>query len=390
MKPKIQERQTVLIVVPELVGDGGTRSNLNLVRELPQFGIATEFFALRRGEQGAVPHEDRPIPVIHGGIRRGRRHLYALSVGATRLVRAARRASLILSGGEVGDALVAAFISGRLTRTPVAAIVRAPPDASLERYVSGWTNQATRWAYPHLDAAVCLNTGLSSAVADMGVPAERIRVIPTGVNIARVRSLAAESQPEWLPEGDFVLGIGRLAPEKGFDLLVRAHARVKEAGLLHKLVIIGDGPERVALERLSEELGVSDSVLLPGFLWNPFPALARASVFCLSSHYEGWGLVVGEALTLGVPVIATDCGGPSEILGNGDYGELIEVESVDALESAVASHLRDPKRLRAKAREGRKNAGSFSISARAGEYASLFRELLSRARVPSPSDLPTG
>src|SRR4029450_4389351 len=110
----------------------------------------------------------------------------------------------------------------------------------------------------------------------------------------------------------FIIGLGRLWPEKGFELLVEAHAKVRAAGLPHGLVIVGRGPELDALRALVDRLGVSNSVLLPGFVANPFPVLARASLLCVPSRFEGFGLTIAEALVLGVPVVSTDCGGPSE------------------------------------------------------------------------------
>jgi glycosyltransferase involved in cell wall biosynthesis len=269
-----------------------------------------------------------------------------------------------------------------MTRKLVVLELQADPIGSLESIIEyNWapwvTIPAAKWVYPRLDAVVCVSEGLRERAALMGVDQESIRVIPNGVDVARVRELAAAPPPAWMPDEDYVVGLGRLVRQKGFDLLIEAHARVLADGASHKLVIVGEGQDRAALEALAVRHGVADSVLLPGFLENPFPVLARASLFCLPSRYEGFGLVLAEALALGLPVVATDCvSGPSDVLDGGRLGQLVEVESVDALAAAIGAHFKSPDTLGSKAnlaaREGR-----HSISDAARRYADLFDHLLS-------------
>jgi glycosyltransferase involved in cell wall biosynthesis len=174
-----------------------------------------------------------------------------------------------------------------------------------------------------------------------------------------------------------VVGVGWLDERKGFDLLIRAHAKVKEEGLFHRVVIVGEGPQRAALESLIAECDVSDSVLLPGFLTNPYAVVARASVFCMPSRFEGWPLALTEAVALGAPIVAADCvAGPREILADGRYGELVEVDSVEQLGDALARHLRNPDVLVEKARLGQASAETFSVVAAARAYLEVFEELV--------------
>src|SRR5204863_8071086 len=101
----------------------------------------------------------------------------------------------------------------------------------------------------------------------------------------------------WLAPGapPVVLGVGKLKPQKGFDVLLRAFARLRAARTA-RLVILGEGPQRRALERLARELGIADDVALPGFVANPFAWMARSAVFALSSRWEGLPSVLIEAL----------------------------------------------------------------------------------------------
>jgi len=373
---KKPHRTQALIVVEAIVGSGQTRSVLDLAAALTDRGVGVEVFSMRPGEPSEVPHGNDGVDVTQGSPRDWRRR-YATPVMTGRLARAARRADVVLSCGERGLAVGSALLAGRIARRPVLVIVCGDPTKRPE-LEGRWVRRLTRWAYPRFDAAVCISAGLVPAAAAMGVRPERVRVISSGLDLERVRKLGAEPAPDWLPEPPLVVALGRLAEEKAYDVLLRAHARVTASGLAHSLVVIGEGPEREALEALAAELGVSDTVLMPGFVSNPFPVVASASLFCFPSRSEGWGLALAEALALGVPVVAADCvSGPAEILDDGRYGSLVPVDSVPELAAAIAGHLRAPELLATRAKAGQEHAGSFSVAARAETYVSLFEELLS-------------
>ena len=111
-----------------------------------------------------------------------------------------------------------------------------------------------------------------------------------------------------------LVAVGRLAPQKGFDLLLRASAALHGRGLRHRLVVLGRGDEHDALQRLATELGIADAVELRGFVANPHEVMARADLFVLSSRTEGMPLSLLEALALRLPVEA----GPTPDLGHVD------------------------------------------------------------------------
>lgn len=139
-----------------------------------------------------------------------------------------------------------------------------------------------------------------------------------------------------------VLGVGRLDRQKGFDLLLLAFAR---SGLVNKgvgLTILGEGPERRALEALARELGVADAVDMPGVVPDPERWMAQATVFVLPSRYEGFPNALLEAMAMGCPVIAADCdSGPREIIRHGENGWLVPVEDVEALAQALRQFFED-------------------------------------------------
>jgi glycosyltransferase involved in cell wall biosynthesis len=375
----------VLFVVPGFAGNGITRSILDLSAELIDMGIDVELFVLRPVDLSEIPHGALPkVPVVSGDLPPSRRYLYRLPGAAVRLLRRARRADVVVAAWEVGEPFIAALLAGKATRRPVVTSVQSYAPAELDHYFSGWRNAATRWGYPRSDAVVCASDGLLEVVASMGVPADRVHLIRSGVDVERTRALASEPAPEWLPSEPFLVGVGRLADHKGFDLLIRAHAELLEAGLQQRLVILGQGESEEQLRDLVAKLGVAETVTLAGFLPNPFPVVARASVLCGPSRFEGWGRMLAESLAIGVPVIASDLAGPATILAGGEYGDLVTTGSQQALNEAIERHLRDPARLRAMAAAGCDASDSYSIWGRARGFAQLFEEMLASPPATRP------
>ena len=225
---------------------------------------------------------------------------------------------------------------------------------------------------------ICISPGLVPALHDLGVPPGRVSMVLNGVDLDAIR--AAAGRPGRLVPaivGPVVVSVGRLERQKGFDVPVRAHARVRDAGTEHSLLLLGEGGDRAMLEELARELGVADSVLMPGFVPDPLPEVAGADLFCLSSRWEGFGQSLAEAIVLGVPSISTDCvSGPRHLLGSGAHGDLVPVDDVDALGEAIRAHLLQPARLQQAAREGQVWAEQhLDVDRSAAEVLQVLREV---------------
>jgi glycosyltransferase involved in cell wall biosynthesis len=192
-----------------------------------------------------------------------------------------------------------------------------------------------RLLYGRADAVVANAGDSADRLGEMlGWTRGRVRTIYNPTFDPSIRLMAEEPVAEgWFSTGEppVVLSVGRLAPQKDFGSLIRAFV-VMKAKLDCRLVIIGDGPERSILEALARELGVADSVELPGHRLNPYSYMSRAAVFVLASRYEGLPNVLIEAQACGVPVLSTDCPtGPREILMDGSAGVLVAVGDVGAM-----------------------------------------------------------
>jgi glycosyltransferase involved in cell wall biosynthesis len=140
-----------------------------------------------------------------------------------------------------------------------------------------------------------------------------------------------------------LVAVGRLVPQKGFDLLLRAFARLSSRHPEWNLVIWGEGPERANLERLREELCLTEASSLPGNHPRIYEALAESDLFVLSSRFEGFPNALCEAMAVGLPVVSFECpSGPAQIIRPGLDGVLVPPEDINGLEQALDRLMSDP------------------------------------------------
>jgi glycosyltransferase involved in cell wall biosynthesis len=207
--------------------------------------------------------------------------------------------------------------------------------------------------YLWADAIVAVSDGVADDLSLLtGIPRKYITTIYNPIVTPELqRKAQVPLEHPWFTPGapPVVLGAGRLRAQKDFPTLIRAFARARAVREM-RLMILGGGKDerkdaqsKAPLLALADHLGVADDVALPGFVENPFAYMARASVFVLSSAWEGFGNVIVEALACGCPVVSTDCpSGPAEILENGKYGLLVPVGDHVALADAILSVLSTP------------------------------------------------
>jgi len=162
-------------------------------------------------------------------------------------------------------------------------------------------------------------------------------------------------------DGNRIVAVGRLEPQKGFDLLLKAFAQVSRDLPKANLTIFGEGPERGKLQALSQELGVAEHVRFAGLTQKPGSWLTEGDIFVLSSRFEGFPNVLVEALSGGLASIAFDCPwGPADIIRNGDNGLLVPPEDVPALAQAMRRLLTEPVLRLKLARKGPATTEQFS------------------------------
>ncbi len=218
--------------------------------------------------------------------------------------------------------------------------------------------------------------GVSASVTatileELHLPASRVETIYNGILASDDSAVHAAASPRT------ILGIGRLAPEKGFDVLIRALDNVPEC----RLVLAGDGPDRPALEHLAERIGVKDRVEFLGWVSEPWAGQLRPQLVVVPSRFEAMSLVILEAMHAGLPVVATFVGGVPEVVQDAVTGVLVPPEDPVALGTAISALLDDPRRCKEMGVAGLSRARElFGEERCVAAYEAIYRELAARHR----------
>jgi len=220
-------------------------------------------------------------------------------------------------------------------------------------------------------------------IENYGIPPERIVAIRNGMDVARfdepVDTAAVREELGVAPDGRVAILIGRFAPRKGHNYCLEATAIAKERLPGLKVVFAGDGELEDELKAQAERLGVADDVVFAGFRRDVPRLLAASDVLLLPSEDECLPLVILEAMSARLPVVATDVGGISEAVAHGETGVLIEPRDARGLADAMVDVLGDPERATAMGDAGRRKVeAEFSLEATAAAVFSVYDELLSK------------
>lgn len=213
----------------------------------------------------------------------------------------------------------AAILLGRWFRKPVIVSARG---SDVNRYAEiSFIRPLLRYTMAKADGVIAVSAALKQVIARLGIPEEKVSVIPNGVDPKKFHPIPRERAREFLglpSKKKLILATGRLVPVKDFGLLIRAFKILVDSAqeLDVGLIIVGDGKERERLENLIAELGLGDHVRLVGTV--PHDQLnvwySAADLFCLCSRREGWPNVLLESMACGTPVVATPVGGIPEIV----------------------------------------------------------------------------
>jgi glycosyltransferase involved in cell wall biosynthesis len=282
--------------------------------------------------------------------------------------------------------------AARLTRVP--AVIHQPHGHIFYGYYGrgrsefyiGLERIAARWT----DRIVTLtDRGTEEHLAQRIGRREQYVAVPSGVPIGELQANApgpaqARAQLGLAPRDFVVVGLGRLVPVKGFDVLVRALGQVVAEVPSTIVLLVGDGPERLALEGLAGALGVRARIRVEGATTAPSAVatyLAAADVCAAPSRNEGMGRALVEAMALGVPVVGAAVGGIPSVIGVNECGRLIAPDDVGALAAALIELGRDP-RLRAKLGEAaRIRAAEFSVPVAEARLVALYAALCEAKRL---------
>ena len=232
--------------------------------------------------------------------------------------------------------------------------------------------------YPKADRIIAVSQGVAKDLEAI-VPSvsHLINVIHNPCVDNREIQKANEPLSIELPvNSPLILACGRLTEQKGFLYLLEALVQVRQIIPAH-LWIIGEGKQRQQLERKIQQLGLTECARLLGFQSNPYKYMLKADVFVLSSLFEGFPLVLMEAMACGAPVVATDCpSGPREIIEDGVNGILVPPANVSVLSEAIVRVLKDPELKQRLSEQGKNRAQDFRAESIADAYGNLFLDVL--------------
>ncbi|MFN7961185.1 MAG: glycosyltransferase [Thermoanaerobaculia bacterium] len=345
----MSDPRRLALFVPSLRGGGAERVTVTLARAFAGFGLPVDLLLA----QAEGPY----LEELPAGVR-------VVDLAARRVLRALPGLRRYLLE-ERPRALLSTLTNANVVAASARRLARESCPGLDTRLVLREGNPVGQWAarsgqlraqlmpalvrrcYPWADALVANAAELAAELAEeLSAARPPIVVIPNPLDLAAFRAAAAERlEAADLPPGDgaLLVAAGRLTEQKDFATLLRAFARLAGGSPAPRLVILGEGPERPALEAQVRALGLGERVRLPGFRRELPAFLARAALFVHSSRWEGSPNVVAEALALGCPVVAAaGLGATAELLGGGRFGRLVAPGHAEALAQACREALADP------------------------------------------------
>ncbi len=357
----------ILFFLPDLDGGGSQRTLVNLAGALPRDRFSATIAA------GCTDGPARDWLADHVALvdLNAPRLRWALAPLRRRLRQ--ERPHVLFS--SMPDANLAASLAVMGLRSRPGLILRETNSHRHRGDLSRLRRKLIGRAYRRADAVVALSEGVrEELVEDCALDPGRTVTIHNPVDVAGIAAAteAVRDSIQDIPNsGPLIVGCGRLHRQKGFDLLIEAFADLDDAKA--RLVILGEGSEREALEALARSRGVADRVLMPGFESHPEKWFAQATLFVLPSRWEGFGHVLVEALAAGVPVVSAWAPhGPADILNDGETGLMVPTGNAAALGAAIDRLLIDEGLRGRLAEAGRKTAERFSLPVIAGRYGDLI------------------
>ncbi len=369
----------ITVVTFDIHCGGVQRIVAGITKEFADLGHSVSLVTCTSSEPAFFPIDDR---VIHVPLTRPDGRAYRLETTLQRLnpwqrwnqARDLRRLivntqpDVVISYEDVLN--VGVLISLLGLQTPIVATEHSDP----ERHRIPWVWRMLRpWAYRRAAAVVVLNDSIRKRCERLW-PGCRILAIPNFLPFG-LPSPAAEQQR--CPGSRTLLAVGRLVRAKGFDLLIEAFAALGPECAEWRLVIVGEGPERRALEATIASLGLGDRIALPGAASDPTPFLDSADLFVVSSRYEGFCLAMVEAMAAALPVVSFACpSGPPEIVDHQATGVLVPPEDTRALAHALRELMRDDKRRYTLGCAARVAARKYSASSIMPLWSQLIRDVV--------------
>jgi glycosyltransferase involved in cell wall biosynthesis len=367
--PVTPSPRSVMFFCPTLGQGGADRVVLTLLQNLDRARFAPSL-ALMRAEGPFVADVPADVPRFVLGSRR-------LLLAAPDLVRVLRREQPDVLFSTHGGANIVVALAHALARSR-ARLVLSERSALLRtdrsRLRRALELPAKRLTYRHADLVTAVSSGVAQELASLlGLDDAKIKIVYNPMVDDQLAAKAAEAVDHpWFAPGEtvpVVLAVGRLVEIKDYPTLLDAFARIR-ARRPARLIVLGDGPLRAALEGLARTKGLGADVDFVGFDKNPFKYMARARVLLHASKAEGLPGALIQSMACGTPVVSTDCDfGPREVIQHsGHDGFLVPVGDAAGLADHVLRLLADDELARRIATSARDSVQRFTTSAALANY----------------------
>jgi len=377
----------VMHVIGNLRLGGGQKITYAAVRGLPRDEFQASVCCLEEAGHYGERLRAEGIPVFEFGHRKnyGLRGLLRGPLVLRQMVALLRREkpdivhTHLFGAGLIGR--VAARLAG--IRTTV---------TTLHRIFYPYIQPATEKLLSPLTARVIVDSHAVGRLVQQRcrIRSDKIQVIYNGIDSAELAApmdvIAARQQlglpaAFCTPDTKVVGIIAHLQSHKGQGYMLEAMQRLRAGGLPARLVLVGDGPDRLLLQQQTARLGLQDCVHFAGYRSDMNQALSALDLLVLPSSWEGFGLILAEGMYKGLPAISTNVGGSAEVIEDGKTGLLVPFGDVERLASAARTILADPVRAAEMGMAGRRRVEEkFTLDRMVGAYAAMYRELTPRAQ----------
>lgn len=376
---------SILYLITELSTGGAQMALLRLLQELDRERFTPSVACLYNGD-GAVAQEIRALGI---DVFDAQMHHKVDLAAMWRLYRHIRRVRPAILHTSLFHANLPGRVLGRLaglagTLAPI--VICSERTMAME---SEWRYRANRWTIGLVDRVTAVSANVRDfCVSHIGLPAEKLVVIPNGVDLPEgplASSEAARAELGLPPDGPVIGAVTRLDPVKGMDFLIQALAAIDGT----HLAVIGDGPERAPLEALAESLGVDARVHWAGHRRDVLHLLPGFDLFVQPSLHEGMPNTVLEAMVAGLPVAATAVGGTPEVVVDGVTGLLVPPRDPGGLAEAIATLLHNPDLRRTMGQAGRQRvAEHFTVKRMVEQTEEMYEQLLTEKGIVSRGEAP--
>lgn len=366
-KPASLKREHLVLVLPGLAAGGAERVANVIAEVLDRRGWRVSVISFAETDSPSYYGYPSGVEVLRLDLPPRRQSLLAGRVTALRRVLRLRRALNESAPDVVVSFLtrtnILTLLAGLGGRIPIIVSERNNPQEQPVGPIWSWLRARL---YPRAFGLVTMTKGAMGCFPPDMRPREW--VIPNPV----LRFERRDRPPEDIK---WITAVGRLVPQKGFDLLLQAFAEVAGEFPFWNLVIWGQGPERTNLEAIAQRLGLEGRVRFAGVSDSPGGWVDQADIFVMSSRFEGWGNALAEALAAEIPSISFDCRwGPGEFIEHDVNGRLVPPEDVTALARNMRELMRDPDLRRRLGTQAGAIAEAFSAESVVDEWEKVVRE----------------